>query len=438
MAYIERRLQAKLMEIFGGNGKKGLILAGIVGCGKTTLINEVIKKLEHKYQPFLFLGDDAIFRNSVSSDTAFIHKHIRSQTQGKVIVFVDEVQKSENIFDAVKYAFDQSDASFIVSGSNPDYLNTVAKKRLQRRADLLILEPFSLAEILADTGFVKLSDADIFQEIILSKNIGPLKNITDFQMALNNDDREEISAIVKEYSVFGGLPLAYLAEGENNKLVEIRKVVERGFESLSADNENVSDAIKIELARLHSKEFAYQGIFQKTGIRRRDLINKTIDQLINQGYLLKKKPYIEDESRKSYLSIFSYVDPGIVTYLTGITDLKSAIGQRIEGIVHAALDSIMKNHLPLKSTLSYYKPYTIDANDKVKFKEGEIDFIFKCGNNVSAIEVKATDDMNTIKADLLKKFVRDQKLPCGIVMYGGVPYWEGNNSRTLYWPYWLI
>lgn len=437
MAYIERKLQTKLLEFFDGNQKKGLILAGIVGCGKTTLINEVIKKLEGKYQPFLFSGDDAIFRNAVTSDTTYIHKHIRSQTQGRAIIFVDEVQKSENIFDAVKYAFDQSDTSFIISGSNPDFLNTVAKKRLQRRADLLILEPLSLSEILANIGLIKLTDADAIRNIILSSDQKALEGVLDLKLALSDDDRKKISAIVEDYSIFGGLPLTYLTEGRENKLIEIRKVVERGVESLSRDNENVSDVIKIELARLHSKEFAYQGIYQKTGIRRRDLINRTIDQLINQGYLLRKKPIIEDEKRRSYLSVFSYIDPGIVTYLTGMTDPQNTIGQRIEGVVHTALNFIMKNYLPLKSTLSYYKPYTIDVNDKVKFKEGEIDFIFKCGTNTSAIEVKATKEIGSIKIPLLEEFIRDQKLPCGIVMYGGVPYWD-KVSKILYWPYWLI
>lgn len=439
MAYIERKLQANLLELLKNPNKKGVILAGIVGCGKTTLIEEVLKRLgsEGMCRIFRFTGDDILFRNAVQEDTTYIHKYICSQTQGRSIVFIDEVQKSENIFDAVKYCFDHADMSFVISGSNPDYLNTVAKKRLQRRADLLILQPFSLAEIIAHLGIVSLKDIGVFRDVLFSgSNAGSLEKKADLHLALSDSDRVKISEVVREYLVFGGLPLAYLARTRDEKLAEVKKVVERGFESLSVGNENISDAVKIELAKLDSQEFTYQGLFQKTGVRRRDLINNTIDQLINHGYLLKKKPYLDNGERRSYLSVFSFVDPGIVTYLTGNAEPTIDAGWRMEGAVHARLDGVMKNHVQLKSSLFYFKPYTIDTNDKVKFASGEIDFVFKCGGSVCPIEVKLADDMNAIKTPLLKDFVRDEKLPYGIVIYGGVPYWD--KESILYWPYWMI
>lgn len=436
--YIERSLQSKLLGIFDGSCKKGIILAGVVGCGKTTLVGEVLRRLKGTYQTFSFSGDDALFRNAVSEDTTYIHKHVRSQTQGNVLVFVDEVQKSGEIFDAVKYAFDHSDASFIVSGSNPDYLNTTAKKRLQRRADLLILEPFSLAEILAYAGIIELEDLALFREILQSKGTKLLDRGVDLGIAPGEEIQKKITKFVREYIVYGGLPLAHLARRADDKLIEIRKVIERGFESMSTDNETVADTIRIELAKLHSREFAYQGIFQRTGLRRRDVINKAIDELINYGYLIKKKPYLNEEDRRSYLSVYSYVDPGMVTYLTGATDLEDIVGQRIEGIVHARLDSIVKNQIPLKSKLFYYKPYTIDKNDKIKFRDSEIDFIVQYGSNLCALEVKATNSMTHINASILESFVREKGLPFGIVLYGGMPYWNKKEGNILYWPYWLI
>jgi predicted AAA+ superfamily ATPase len=416
MAYIQRELQAKLVETLKTTGKKGIILAGVVGCGKTTLVNEVLKQLVPEYQVFNFTGDDTLFRNSVHEDSTYIHKVIRSQTQGRALVFVDEVQKSEDIFDAVKYCFDKGDMSFIISGSNPDYLNTTAKKRLQRRADLLMLHPFSLAEILAYEGFIKMEDIGLFRGLLFTKeNRVPGEKIA-LGLELNESTRKRISDIIGEYIVFGGLPLVYLAKSREEKLNEIKKVVERGFESLSVGNENISDAVKIELAKLNAQEFTYQGLFQKTGIRRRDIINATIDQLINHGYLLKKKPYLESGYRRSYLSVFSFVDPGIVTYLTGNLNTKGEMGRQIEGVIHARIDSIMKNYIQVKSSLFYFKPYTIDINDKVKFKSGEIDFIFKCGNNVCPIEAKLAECMDTIKTPLLKDFINGEKIPYGIVM----------------------
>ena len=46
---------------------------------------------------------------------------------------------------------------------------------------------------------------------------------------------------------------------------------------MSVNNEATADTIKLELPRLDSREFAYQGVFQRTGLRRRDQINKVID-----------------------------------------------------------------------------------------------------------------------------------------------------------------
>lgn len=430
MAYIQRELETKLADTFRGSGPKGVILAGVVGCGKTTLANETLKGLKNDYKIFIFSGDDTLFRNAIHEDTTYIFKHIRSQTQARALVFVDEVQKSEDIFDAVKYCFDQGDISFIISGSNPDYLNTVAKKRLQRRADLLVLQPFSLPEILAHQGFIALKDATSFRELLFSKEVE--------EIGIKIDLCPEISQAVKEYVVYGGLPLAYLARTMDEKLAEIKKVVERGFESLSTGNESISDAVKIELARLNSQEFTYQGLFQKTGVRRRDIINNTIDQLINHGYLLKKKPYIDNGDRRSYLSIFSFVDPGIVTYLTGNVDSEIDSGRKMEGIVHTRIDSIMKNYIQVKSSLYYFKPYTIDTNDKIKFKSGEIDFVFRCGANVCPIEVKLADNLNAIKVPLLNDFVSSEKLTYGIVVYGGSPYRSKEDKKLIFWPYWLV
>src|SRR3990167_6672893 len=142
--YIPRELQGNILDIFSGSQKKGLILAGIVGCGKTTLVHEVLKNLGSRYEVFEFTGDDLKFRTAVAQDTTYLTKTIRSKTSRQnVLVFIDEVQKIEQAFDAIKYAYDQSNTSFIISGSNPDFLNTTARKRLQRRADFLLLTPFS-------------------------------------------------------------------------------------------------------------------------------------------------------------------------------------------------------------------------------------------------------------------------------------------------------
>ncbi|MBL6991700.1 MAG: ATP-binding protein [Bacteriovoracaceae bacterium] len=430
--YIQRILQTKIINLFSSKNPKALILSGIVGCGKTTIIEHVLEHFKNDYTIFRFTGDDISFRNQIRKETTYIFNEVISHTTKKAMVFIDEVQKCEEVFDALKYAFDQGKISFIVSGSKPNYLSTVAKKRLQRRADFYYLQPLSLSEILADKLIISMGHIDTFYEVLVSPSkVGQIVKKFQFDSVVN----QQLKAVIDQYLKYGGLPLAYLAKTSDEKLGEIVKVVERGFEPLSVDNIDLADQVRVELADLHCKEFSYQGIFQQSGIRKRDTINKTIDELINHGYLIKKTPFFF-EKRRSYLSVYSYIDPGIVTYLTGNLQLDVDRGYKIEGLVHARIHSFTKL-FPLKSKLSYYKPYIIQSNNNVKFKQGEIDFIFQYGKTIIPIEVKASFSINNIKAPLLETFIQDSKVPFGIILYGGLPFWS-EAKRVLYWPFWLI
>lgn len=429
--YITRELQENLLRFFKPDSPSGLILAGTVGSGKTTLINHVLKELENDFRVFSYTGDDVQFRQAVVWNTRYLHEQVSAQTSRPALIFVDEVQKSELIFDAVKYAFDHTGASFIISGSNPAFLQTEARKRLQRRADLWNLAPFSLGEILCHENMVEPEWVWQFREILFNWQNG---RGVEIPLDLN----EGIQRVIAGYLRYGGFPLVHLAQDNDSRLVEIRKIVERGFELMSVNNETTADTVKLELARLDSREFAYQGVFQRTGLRRRDQINKVIDALINQGYLLRKKPLLIGEERRSYLNNFSYIDPGIVTYLTGeeLLEADTERGFRVEGYLHNRLRQILQLKA-LKSQINYYKPFTIDTNKKVKYGAGEIDFVVSIGKRMIPVEAKSGIDRSRVDTSLLVDFIRSHGVAFGIVAYGGLPYWD-KRCRILYWPYWLI
>ncbi len=427
--YLKREHHSGIIDLFNSDSKSGLIVAGIVGCGKTTLIEACLKDI-HSRQVFSFSGDDTLFRTAVSQDSKYIHSYITSKTLKPALVFVDEVQKSETIFDALKYAFDKADISFIVSGSNPHFLCENARQRLQRRADLFSMGPFSLTEILAHEGYFDLHAVLLEFLNLLSEQKMPEISIFDGVVD------EKLSSIIEKYFSVGGLPLSYMKEKETQSFREIAKTVDRGFSAMFRDSENISEIVKIELAKIHSLEFSYQSLFQKTRIRSRKVINDVIIDLKNHGYIFEKKPIIFDEGRTSYLSIFSYVDPGIVTYLSSQPTDQENLGRRVEGYVHSRLESL-RTRMSFKNELGYFKPYIIDREGKLKFLQGEIDFIVRYGKRIIPIEVKATDNRANIHCPVLKKFIKDKKLPFGVVLYGGVPYWE-ESEKLIYWPYWMI
>jgi predicted AAA+ superfamily ATPase len=434
MPYIYRELLEKIKGRFSAGRTSGCILSGIVGCGKTTLVEKLLEESRDSHEIFSFTGDDVIFRRTVADDSNFIHDFIRSKTSKNALVFVDEVQKTEEVFDALKIAFDKGNISFIVSGSNPAFLSTVAKKRLQRRAEQIFMLPLALSEVFIDKGLIGESSFRYFDKIL--REIKSCNEIQIPQITLTNNAEK----LIDTFFLYGGLPLAYLRTSAEEKLSEIRLTVERGFDLMSVDNSSVAEIVRLELAKLNSKEFTYKYVLTKTRLKRRDEFNKVIDGLINHGYLIKKKLSFLPEDKSSYLSVFSYVDPGIVTYLTGNTakniDSGDALGSQVESYVHARLIYYSLNSA-FKSELTYYKPYTQDEDGDLKYLPGEIDFIFKQGKRVVPIEVKSSKTISSIKVPLLEKFIKDNNCSYGIVLYGGVPILD-KKVKIIYWPYWMI
>lgn len=426
--YINREIDSFLIESFSQERPKGLILSGIVGSGKTTAVENYIEKIAGTKNVFSYSGDDIQFRNDVATDTKFIYQDILAKRNPakENLIFVDEVQKSEEIFDAVKYAFDKGPSSFLITGSNPGYLNTVARLRLQRRADFTMLMPLSISEILVHKKLILDGSQKIFSELIFEGSIPDLKTMSlEYSPALQEE--------LKRYLIYGGLPLSFLAPPKR-ALAEIRQVVERGILTLVNDSENIIDIVLLELAKMHSHEFTYTHIFGRTGTRKRDLINKILTDLLNQGYLVSKTPFFREESRKSYLKVFSLVDPGIHSYLCGDLDLKVNIGQKIEGVVHARLN-LLRLQRPLKNALHYFKPYKTDPIKGIKFLPGEIDFIFKEGRRIVPLEVKATDQLKNCDIKFLEDYVNRERLPFGIILYGGMPFVQG---KIVFYPWWLV
>lgn len=428
MNYLERTLHQRIKNLFKPVQPEGLILTGIVGCGKTTLINKVVEELSDKYHTFSYTGDDLHFREAVTKDTKYLLSEIQAQTQKKALVFIDEVQKCESVFDAIKYAFDRG-VSFIVSGSNPHFLKTAARQRLQRRGAFLNLAPFSLPEILAYKDLIPQNLENIFLKIIAEKQV---KIPSTMDLTFN----DEIKRTVEEYLQYGGLPLSYQTKNTAEKIEQIARVVERGFEAVMHDTSDARDIISIELAHLHSKELTYKTLFKQTGITKRDTVNDIVNALVGHGYLLKKKPLLFEKDRRTYLNTFSYIDPGLVSYLTGEVDLETARGQRVEGLVHAQLTQLVQE-IPFKVQLNYFKPYTIDANGKTKFQPGEIDFVITQGKSHIPIEVKSSMRITDSETAMVRTFVKEHKCPFGVVLYAGVPQWR-KEHKLLYWPYWLI
>jgi predicted AAA+ superfamily ATPase len=417
-------MQQTILNYFMTEENKGLILSGIVGSGKTTLIRSCLEQLKTQFHLFEFTGDDTVFRVNVQADSKYIYQQIRGITDKRILVFVDEVQKSEDIFDSIKYLFDKGNASFIVSGSNPEYLQTVARKRLQRRADFKILFPFSIPEILATESV--LQNQKVFSNLL--KGILP-KKIPQIEIT------PKMQASIHRYLLVGGLPLAFLNTEEDQSLQEIQKSFDRGFEPIRSEQQNISDSVAVELAKLHSQEFAYANFINKTRISKREVINSVIQALIDHGYVGTVIPYLFDSSRRTYLKKYFYIDPGLVTFLTGDRTIKNNLGYKIEGLVYSRLSYLLQFELTKNKGIYFYKNYKVTSDGSLRFSKGEVDAVYQAGPNVIPIEIKATSNWRDIDIHPIQNLISKHSLPYGLIVYGGEPRKVEN---IYFWPYWLI
>ncbi len=424
--YINREIQPYLVSELKKPLRSGFIISGIVGCGKTTLIEKVSAELASHFQSFFFTGDDSHFRQVIVENSRYLLEEIAKQTSKRSLIIVDEVQKTPEVFDALKIAFDEGHHSFIVSGSNPFFLSSIAKKRLQRRAEQILLLPISLSELIANKFEIPIS-LEIFNKILWEARA--LKDVK-----LPSVTKPEIKNILDKYLLYGGLPLALQAKDFTSKLKEIRLTVERGFELMTVEGNYLADRVRTELAQLNSREFAYKNILEKTRLRRREPINNILNELIHHGYIIRKKPVLLKNNKDSYLQIFSYIDPGISTYLYR-DESESSLGFQLESYVHSRLNYRVVNSVH-KSELGYYKNHKIEK-DSLRFTGGEIDFVMIYGKRIIPIEVKMTDSISQIDLKNLKLFSDVHHPIFSIVIYGGAPYID-LKSNVLYWPYWMI
>jgi hypothetical protein len=287
-----------------------------------------------------------------------------------------------------------------------------------------------LSELVFDANLAPKELSNIFPKILWE--FDDLTQIKIPKMSWSN----KIQELIEEFFVYGGLPLSLLAKSKIEKLREIRLTVERGFDLISNDNNSIADTVRRELAMLQSQEFTYKHILEKTRQRQRDAINVCIDKLINHGYLTKRKLFHFESNKSSYLSIFSYSDPGIVSYLTGEYSYERTKGFQTEGYLHARLNYLIQND-PRLAELRYYKSYDLDSRGNLRYLKSDVDFIFTQGSRIIPLECKASDEVKSAELKPIKDFIEKSKSPFGVVLYAGVPQVH-KKDKILFWPYWLV
>jgi predicted AAA+ superfamily ATPase len=443
---IENKISSHFLAYEGGASHPEVaVVEGIVGVGKTTTISQILKQkgFKDQFTVFHFNMDETINRMSVRNDSAFFYNFVAAKTTSleKTLIFIDEAQKSAELFEAVKVAWDKG-IHFILTGSNPHFMKTKAKSALQRRSRHFDLKPLSLLEILSHQGCLgKDFDLASHQDILLSYVYGEstIADLKAYLATLPLSLSQDILNSVELYLLRGGIPLSYLSKTRAGSYESLRAVVERGFELIEKDSQNIFDDVTYELSLLSGHEFTYKNILRKLRLKKRDAVNTVINYLIGHGYITEKRPFISDQGFGSYHVVYSVIDPGIVSYFWQKDLLSSEEkGALIESYLAARLENILLNGFK-KHKVSYYKPYKIRVEmgeNKLRFEDGEIDFVLNFGQSAPlACEAKYGENITVNDVPLLAKMARDGTFARPIVFYKGVPRID---KGILFWPYWMI
>lgn len=128
---------------------KAIILFGPRQCGKSTLIEDMLKDKEHLY----LNGDDADIREQLTNTSA---TRLKTIVGGYKIVFIDEAQRIPNIGLTLKLFTDQlKDIQVIATGSSAFELSSRVNEPLTGRKFEFMLYPFCFAEMVAYHGYIQ-------------------------------------------------------------------------------------------------------------------------------------------------------------------------------------------------------------------------------------------------------------------------------------------
>lgn len=403
---MKRKIYDKLLE--WKNNKdfiKPLMLLGVRQCGKTYVLNEFCKN-EFKNYVYINLFQDKqvvnLYNNdNLSSDEKYNRLKLLINTdldQEDTILFIDEIQASENIISELKYFCESHNNVRIVCAGS---LLGVKLKRNNSsfpvgKVTMLNLYPMDFEEFL-----IALNENLLLDEI--KRCFNELKSISTsvHEKALN---------LYKTYLATGGMPESVANMVNVNKdYIKYNKdilkdILTSYFNDMNKYVSTDSEALKIEriynslptqLANLSNK-FQYSNVQENA--RKREYAT-SLDWLLasNMAILCKcvKVPTIPlegftiEDTFKLYLS-----DVGILNCL-----LKLSVDDIINDKVGLYKGVIAENYVANQLICKGYDLYYWKNNN-----QSEIDFLLYTKDGIVPVEVKAGD---TTQSKSLRKYIEE-------------------------------
>lgn len=209
------------------NHKNALLITGMRQVGKTTLMRQVYEKVK---EPKLWFDFDNPLDQKVFEDIDYqvIYKRLKDMIKkdGKLSVFIDEIQNFPEITRVIKYLIDHHSVKFYLTGSSNFYLKNLFPESLSGRKFLYELPPLSFQEYLYFKD--KLSLKEVQQTIPQDTY---KQNLIVYVIKKNNIfNFKAREAEYEDFLVYGGFPEVVTTEDKETKMMVLKNIFASFFE----------------------------------------------------------------------------------------------------------------------------------------------------------------------------------------------------------------
>jgi len=194
--YVKRDLEITISKYI--SKKEIIAIVGARQCGKTTIINNVLKNYK-KVNSISF--DDVKMLHLFEND---IDSFIKLNVDGYDYLFIDEIQYSKDSGKKLKYIYDSKKIKIIISGSSSPEISIQCLKYLVGRIFVFSLHNFSFREYLKskDDKYVKLYDTASYKQDIL----------------------DLFNSFINEFITYGSYPRVVVSQTQDEKILVLKNI----------------------------------------------------------------------------------------------------------------------------------------------------------------------------------------------------------------------
>ncbi|NLK54701.1 MAG: ATP-binding protein [Bacteroidales bacterium] len=376
-----------------------LLITGSRQTGKTTL-------LKSSYPDLPYFNLDSIeYREQLRSVSSF--------AWGKVAgnAIIDEIQKEPQLFDKLKFAFDEKAIHFsALSGSAQVHLLTKVRETLAGRIMILELFPFMLSELISPNEEKR-------PDILIDRLIG----CRDADLLLDKinpvllGEKWDKAKRAEEYLLkWGGMPPLIHIKDDGRKQLWLKDFTITFLERDLGDLARIYDLLPFRklqqlLALRSACILSYSDLARDAGIGVQTA-RRYLEYLILSYQTFLLSPYSENLTSSIIKSPKVYwTDNGLLRSISGL-GFEITNGQLYENYFASEMMKFLRTYRK-NETMSFYRT-----------RSGmEVDFCLNTRQGLIAMEVKYRDNVDRSDFTSLRKLkeAAGKKWFCGLVIYTG-------------------